>query len=204
MSIYMQCNPDDPGAMPAQGFPGVFVRETHRGLVVSLFERNGYDDSDFLAVVWNPTAQECETVTYATTRGWTYANGAKVDASPEVIEAARQWQNAQRAEWRQTIETHAARIPAKGSRVIVRLSRGKNKHLSGRAGVIFWTGEGYGHNAPPRAGVEIDGQRYFLGSENLYAIVGDTPAPDSWAQALGKFAAAKHWANQLPALSYSI
>ena len=204
MPIIMQCNPNDPGATASGFHAGVFVRETHAGLVVSLFERNGYDDSDFCAVVWNPSAQACETITYATTRGWTYANGASIDASPEVIAAARNWQDAQKNEWREILATHAARIPAKGSRVIVRLSRGKNKHLDGKTGVIFWTGEGYGHNAPPRAGVEIEGQRYFLGSANLYALEDDAPAPYSWADALGKFTAAKHWANRLPALSYSI
>lgn len=204
MAIIMQCNPGDPGAKPSEHFPGVFLRETHRGLVVSLFERNGYDDSDFFAVVWNPEGQRCETISYATTRGWTYANGAKIDASPEVIAAARQWQDAQRSEWRAVINKHASRIPAKGSRVIVRLTRGKNKHLNGKTGVIFWTGEGYGYNAPPRAGVEIDGQRYFLGSANLYAVEDDAPAPCSWAEALGKLSAAKHWENKMPAFSYSI
>lgn len=204
MPIIMQCEPNDPGAKPAQGFPGVFVRETHTGMVVSLYERNGYDDSDFLAVIWNPETKGCETITYATTRGWTYANGARIDASPEVIEAARQWQAAQVNECRQTIGTHAARIPANGSRVIVRLSRGKNKHLDGKTGIVFWIGEGYGYNAPPRAGVEIEGQRYFLGSANLYAIENDTAAPYSWAEAITKLAAAKYWTNQRPALSYSI
>lgn len=56
---------------------------TFSGAVLQKYERNGYDDSDFYAIVWN--GSEIEHVEYATTRGWTYPNGAKVDATPEVL-----------------------------------------------------------------------------------------------------------------------
>jgi hypothetical protein len=55
------------------------------GLVVSLQERNGYDDSDFVANWYNPETDTVECTEYATTRGWTYLNGARVDATPEII-----------------------------------------------------------------------------------------------------------------------
>lgn len=61
-----------------------FVKvETYRGRVLSMFERNGYDDSDFYAVVWSDEQNKPINVEYATTRGWTYANGAQIDATDE-------------------------------------------------------------------------------------------------------------------------
>lgn len=53
------------------------------GRVLFTYERNGYDDSDFYAVYVND-AGEVKTMEYASTRGWTYANGAVADATPEV------------------------------------------------------------------------------------------------------------------------
>lgn len=64
---------------------------TYEGCVLQIFERNGYDDSDFYAIVWDETDQCTKDVCYATTRGWTYANGAEVDATPEVLAAAQAW-----------------------------------------------------------------------------------------------------------------
>jgi hypothetical protein len=48
------------------------------GRVVALRERNMYDDSDFYARVWH--RGRFREVEYASTRGWTYFNGATVDA----------------------------------------------------------------------------------------------------------------------------
>lgn len=58
------------------------------GAVLRLRERNGYDDSDFYALVWDEEQQRTREIQYATTRGWTYHNGASIDATHEVIEAA--------------------------------------------------------------------------------------------------------------------
>lgn len=93
MSIIMQCDKNAPGAtdVSAQhGYPAgqVIVRTSHAGCVLDKWERNGYDDSDFFALVWNEETQATEVIEYATTRGWTYANGATIDATPEVIAKA--------------------------------------------------------------------------------------------------------------------
>jgi hypothetical protein len=62
---------------------------SYQGAVLAVRERNFYDDSDFYAVVWD--GQTLKSVTYGTTRAWTYPNHAEVDATPEVLEAVRNW-----------------------------------------------------------------------------------------------------------------
>lgn len=57
------------------------------GMTVSMRERNMHDDSDFLCTNFVPGAtpeeDRFETVEYATTRGWTYYNGACIDMTPQ-------------------------------------------------------------------------------------------------------------------------
>ncbi|MCX4799623.1 hypothetical protein OG497_37850 [Streptomyces sp. NBC_01242] len=61
---------------------------TFTGAVLGLRERNGYDDSDFYALVWDEEQQRTREIQYATTRGWTYHNGASIDATHDVIAKA--------------------------------------------------------------------------------------------------------------------
>ena len=80
------------GPDPLPGWDGVTgtIETTYEGAVLSTGERNFRDDSDFYAKVWDETTGTVKTVEYATTRGWTYANSADVDATPEVrAKAAR-------------------------------------------------------------------------------------------------------------------
>lgn len=64
---------------------GDYVRVTFAvGRVISLREANGYHDSDFYATYMRDDGTITE-FQYATTRGWTYANGAMVDATDEVV-----------------------------------------------------------------------------------------------------------------------
>lgn len=66
-----------------------YMHTHHRGVVLATREMNGYDDSDFYALVW--AGDHVEQVEYATTRFWTYPNNATVDAAPEVLEQYRAW-----------------------------------------------------------------------------------------------------------------
>lgn len=66
------------------------------GKVLKLREANHYHDSDFFALVWtNDGPKEVE---YASTRGWTYFNGAEIDATEEVLSAYKKWQDKLKAE----------------------------------------------------------------------------------------------------------
>jgi len=115
---------------------------SHEGLVVDTYERNGYDDSDFYAVVVNPETLETKDVMYATTRGWTYNNGASVDAPADLL---KRWQDKQAADL--AARTAAARkaemdaraaLPSKGRRVVV-MSR-RSKVAEGTSGEVVWFG----------------------------------------------------------------
>jgi len=61
---------------------------TYVDCVIDTFERNMYDDSDFMAIVLDKEEGKVKVVQYATTRGWTYHNHCAIDATPEVIAAA--------------------------------------------------------------------------------------------------------------------
>jgi hypothetical protein len=74
------------------GPTGLWTYETHIGLCLKDYERNGYDDSDFHMVVWNPETQSPEDICFASTRGWSYPSyNSYVDATPEVRAAHEAW-----------------------------------------------------------------------------------------------------------------
>jgi hypothetical protein len=71
----------------------IWTWPTHVGLCLRDRERNGYDDSDFYMLVWDPVAKEAKEICFATTRGWTYPSyGSSVDATPEVRAEYAAWQ----------------------------------------------------------------------------------------------------------------
>lgn len=115
--------------------------EQFRGRVVGERERNMHDDSDFFARIANEDGSTFE-VLYATTRGWTYFNGCKIDASDElkakaakVGEAARKKRLAAFAAEREAVE---ASMPTVGKTVRVKSKRSKVPH--GTEGEVVWFG----------------------------------------------------------------
>lgn len=70
----------------------VVTYQTHHGLCIEDRERNGYHDSDFYMVVWNPDEGKPESIEYASTRGWCYpCYSSHADATPEVMELYHAW-----------------------------------------------------------------------------------------------------------------
>lgn len=108
---------------------------TYQGAVLAKRERNYRDDSDFYAVVWDEAEQRVKEVDYASTRGWTYTNGAKEDATPEVLAKARAYETAAALAAAQARARRAAAAPAKGKRVRV---TGGRKVPVGTEGTVFW------------------------------------------------------------------
>ncbi len=107
------------------------------GAVLAKYEENHYDDSDFCALVWDAESESVTSITYASTRGWTYHNGATVDASPGVLAAAQVWaEDRWTAELTRRAEIEAT-IPAKGKTVRSMTKRGKNVGITGR---VMWYG----------------------------------------------------------------
>lgn len=68
---------------------------TYVGCVLGLGEYNGYDDSDFYAMVWDEENQTVKKVWYDTTRAYTNTT-AHVDATDEVREKARRFYESER------------------------------------------------------------------------------------------------------------
>jgi hypothetical protein len=117
----------------------LYMHTTFRGRVLKTGEHNWYDDSDFYAIVWHPSAQGDypAEVEYGSTRGWSYPNHATVDATPEVQAAYAAWLAVRQA------ESAARRKLEREARVerdkLVRVVRGR-KVAKGTLGVVFWTG----------------------------------------------------------------
>jgi len=104
-------------------FPEECYERTYAGTVLEIYEINGYDDSDFMAIVWDAEKQLVKSVQYATTRGWTYNNSASVDATPEVREvAAAYWYAAHRATV-ERVTRESFTKPYVGAEVIVKRGR---------------------------------------------------------------------------------
>jgi hypothetical protein len=137
---------DDPNVEIVTDYPGhkgpLYMETSYVGCVLSMYERNGRDDSDFLAVVWDEQNQCVTTICYASTRGWSYPNGARVDATDEVKEKAKQYLFEKRLPLAIRNDTERAKERAaelyKGCSVVV--ARGR-KVPKGVRGTIFWLGE---------------------------------------------------------------
>jgi len=71
----------------------MFLRTFAVGRVVGTREMNGYDDSDFYATRLDDDNCGFSEAMYATTRGWTYASGADVDASPAIMDLYHEYRN---------------------------------------------------------------------------------------------------------------
>jgi len=163
-------------------FGPLYMETTHKGLVLSLGEYNGRDDSDFYAVVWSPEKGATERVGYASTRGWTYPNGASVDATPEVVAAYESYCAAARARHAAEQAAAEAKVPRKGRTVKVVKGR---KVPVGTVGTVVWYGEGkdfgpkprfrggWKSEPPMRVGVkDAAGQVHWTAASNVEVMVG--------------------------------
>ncbi len=131
---------------------------TYEGCVLRTGEHNYYDDSDFYAMVWDRETQSVKKVIYATTRGWTYHNGAKVDATAEVRELAETWE-ANRLFGLFYDEMKAEKLAAlkelaQGVEVRSLTTRGKNKGVVGTVVRVMKSSYGPGDVV----GVMVDGE----------------------------------------------
>lgn len=104
--------------------------ETFVGCVLDTYEMNGYDDSDWYAIVWDESTQSVHTVNYDTTRGY-MGGSAVVDATPENIEKARMF--ATDVLTKNKINDH--KIVGAGKTVKSLTVRGKAKGITG---TVLW------------------------------------------------------------------
>lgn len=108
------------------------------GRVLYKYEKNGYDDSDFVAIVWDDETNDFKHIEYGSTRSWTYHNHATVDADAATLLKAE----ARLADllFKRAVESHNAhaRTPDKGKTVKSLMTRGTKKDVTGE---VRWYGE---------------------------------------------------------------
>jgi len=155
-----------PGVEVVTGFHGhpepLYMQTTYKGFVVDTFERNGYDDSDFYAVVWDVNTKAPKEVMYGTTRGWSYPNGAAVDATPEVAEAYTQYKENLARQARIVARTARMAAPERGK--VMKVVRGRKVPLN-TIGRCFWVGvDRFGKT---RVGLDTGVDRVFTAASNI-------------------------------------
>ena len=141
------------------------------GCTLNWYERNGYDDSDWYAVVWDEKTQSVKEINYDTTRcggsGW-----AKIDATKEVLcKVYRYYYQIGRSIFDSYTNQNQAKKICKGDMVII--VRGR-KIQKGTIASVFWVGtcyNPYNRQHENRIGLEIDGERCFINAN--YAEVVD-------------------------------
>lgn len=159
--------------------PDSEVREydvLYEGRVLATREVNGYDDSDFVALCWDDDKGEVVTYTYASTRFWTYCNGAKVDATDDLRRLVAD----------KVVADVLAKVPAIADGVRGEVAHGATVKVTGgrkyigREGKVFWKGttrNQYNRRDEQRVGVDtVEGDRIFLPLSQVTVTV---PARDA-------------------------
>lgn len=145
--------------------------ESYKGCVLAEYENNGYDDSDFFAIVWDYATDSLKSVMFGTTRAggdW----GCSVDATPEVVALAKQQKEANVAADKARFDALRNHMADKGKLATVSGVKGKNAGLNNSQGLIFWVGaDSYApHYAKDavRVGIEVNGQKHFVSGKNIF------------------------------------
>jgi hypothetical protein len=177
---------------------------TYENCVLELYERNGSSDSDFIAIVWDEEHQETREVEYATTRGWTYLNGATVDATPEVRAKADAYWKARNRRTLEGIERGKLAKPHVGCRV--RVARGR-KVAPGFEGTVLHVSERV--NAYSRRGraetwalISNDSGAHLIPARHLDVLPDPEAAERQVAAALERFDRTYRHANYRSAAAF--
>jgi hypothetical protein len=158
----------------------IWLFDTHIGLCLEEYERNGSNDSDFYMIVWNPETQKTETIEYASTRGWTYpCLASKVDATEETKTAATEYARACYLSSSFATNRTTARTPVHGRKVkVIKGYTNKGTKVAvGTEGDIFWTGQSKNFSGSrwfrpePMIGLRaLDGTRTFTKAANVEVL----------------------------------
>jgi hypothetical protein len=136
--------------------PNLWLYDTHHGFCIRDYERNGYDDSDWYMVVWNPEKNEPETIEFASTRGWSYpCYGSKADATPEVLAKYQAWEAEQERQRNERKAAAEAARPARGK--TLKVVRGRKVPI-GTEGICIWTGSTHFGGIITRRGQRLGGR----------------------------------------------
>lgn len=135
------------------------TKETYVGRVLETYEENGYNDSDFYAIVWDDETNSLIHKQFATTRFYSNGYGAKIDATPEIIEKATAERKARFLKSAIEADEEKAKTVAKGK--MVEINRGRKNR--GVIGEVFWVGnpEKFSYYAKEHrsVGIKLDDER---------------------------------------------
>ena len=135
------------------------TKESYVGRDLETYEENGYHDSDFYAVVWDDETESIIHKQYATTRFYSNGYGAKIDATPEIIEKATAERKARFLKSAIEKDEETAKTVAKGK--MVEINRGRKNR--GIIGEVFWVGNpdkfSYYAKEHRSVGIKLDDER---------------------------------------------
>lgn len=146
----------------------LYMETTYQGLVLDLGEYNGRDDSDFYAVVWDRDNKCTKRVEYASTRGWTYPNGASVDATPEVLAEYEAYCKEKQAQIEAQRQQAEAQTPRKGK--TLKVVKGRKVPI-GTVGECIWTGPDSYRPNHTRVGIkDAAGTVHWTSADNVVVV----------------------------------
>jgi hypothetical protein len=135
------------------------TKESYVGRVLETYEENGYNDSDFYAVVWDDETESIIHKQYATTRFYSNGYGAKIDATPEIVAKATAERKARFLKSAIEKDEETAKTVAKGK--MVEINRGRKNR--GIIGEVFWVGNpdkfSYYAKEHRSVGIKLDDER---------------------------------------------
>jgi hypothetical protein len=135
------------------------TKETYVGRVLETYEENGYNDSDFYAIVWDDETNSLIHKQFATTRFYSNGYGAKIDATPEIVEKATAERKTRFLKSAIENDEETAKTVAKGK--MVEINRGRKNR--GIIGEVFWVGNpdkfSYYAKEHRSVGIKLDDER---------------------------------------------
>jgi hypothetical protein len=135
------------------------TKETYVGRVLETYEENGYNDSDFYAIVWDDETNSLIHKQFATTRFYSNGYGATIDATPEIIEKATAERKNRFLKSAIEADEETAKTVAKGK--MVEINRGRKNR--GIIGEVFWVGNpdkfSYYAKEHRSIGIKLDDER---------------------------------------------
>lgn len=115
------------------------VEQTYEGCVLKVWEKKVYNETDFMALVWDEETQSVQKIIYDSTRalGWGSAN---VDVTPEVARKVYNYYKKQAINLLPLYIEHEKNSIQEGS--LVKIYKG-NRLRKGTIGKVFWVGESF-------------------------------------------------------------
>jgi len=157
--------------------------ESYKGCVLAEYENNGYNDSDFFAVVWDIENQCVKTIEYGSTRH-AGSYGCVIDATPEIRALAELAKQKAKESYRIEQEFQFAKLADKGKIVVIHgFKRGKKVSLNGLQGEVFWVGANkfapHWEKHSRSVGIKIGEEKVFVDNSNVTVVGSDENCYDA-------------------------